>query len=295
MTKPFENYLRRPLTVIAALTALSASAQTPLIEQGRAAIGRGDADAAIAILEKAVAQQPNNADAHFHLFRAYGSKAQQTGMLGAMKIGPKAKAAVERAVALDPRHAEARLGLAELYAIAPSFMGGSYDKAFEQAKELKAIDPVMGHRAAASIYARQKKLDLARKEYLAAISSHPTSAKAHTYYGQHLANVEKNYHAAFDAFDAALKVNGSHMPAVYHLGRSAALGNINVQRGEEALTKYLGYKAKDNEPSHASAYYYLGSIYEKQGKKAQAKRSYQAALKLNPSHKQASEALKRVS
>ena len=293
--KSFANYIRRPLIAIAAFTALSASAQSPLIEQGRAAISRGDADGAIALLEKAVAQQPNSADAHFHLFRAYGTKAQQVGMIGAMKIGPKAKAAVERAVALDPRHAEARLGLAEVYAMAPSFMGGSYEKAFEQAKELKALDPVMGHRAAASIYARQKKLDLARKELQAAISSNPRSAKAHTYYGQHLANVEKNYRAAFDAFDAALKVNAGHMPAAYHLGRAAALGNINVQRGEEALAKYLAYKPQDNEPPHASAHYYLGSIYEKQGKKPEARQSYQAALKLNPSHKQAAEALKRIS
>jgi hypothetical protein len=39
----------------------------------------------------------------------------------------------------------------------------------------------------------------------------------------------------------------------------------------------------------------LGATYEKEAKKAEARQSYQAALKLNPALKRASEALKRVS
>ena len=85
------------------------------------------------------------------------------------------------------------------------------------------------------------------------------------------------------------------MPAFYHLGRTASLANTNLARGEEALKKYVAYTPKENEPTLASAHYYLGAIYEKQGRKAEAKQAYQAALKLNPSLTRASEALKRVS
>ncbi|MEA2413903.1 MAG: hypothetical protein QOI58_560, partial [Thermoanaerobaculia bacterium] len=50
--------MRSILVVLAALVALPLLAQTSLIEQGRAAMNRNDADAAATLLEKAVAQNP---------------------------------------------------------------------------------------------------------------------------------------------------------------------------------------------------------------------------------------------
>ena len=90
-------------------------------------------------------------------------------MFRAAKCGPRAKAECEKAVALDPKYVEARFGLVQFYTAAPGIMGGSYEKAFEQAKEIKAIDPIAGHRAYAFIYTQQKKLELAKKEYADAI------------------------------------------------------------------------------------------------------------------------------
>jgi tetratricopeptide (TPR) repeat protein len=284
-----------PPIILAALAAASASAQTPLIQQGRAAINRGDSAAAIEILEKAAAQDPQSAEAHFALGLAYGSKGQQGGVFAAAKYGPKAKAEFEQTLALNPKHVEARFGLVQFYAIAPGFMGGSVEQALEQARQLKAVDPLVGHRAYAFIYTQQKKHALAKKEYLDAIREHANSARAHTYFGQYLANMEKNYPAAFAEFDTALKIDPDYMPAVYHLGRVATLGNLNLSRGEEALKRYLTSTPKENDPPLASAHYYLGLTFEKQGKNPEATQNYQAALKLNPSHKQAREALKRVS
>jgi tetratricopeptide (TPR) repeat protein len=283
------------VAILAALASVSLAAETPLIEQGRAAISRGDDDAAIAILEKAVAQSPKSAEAHFYLASAYGSKVQKVGMLGAMTYAPKIRGEFETAVALDPKHVEARFALVQVYAGAPAIMGGSFDKALEQAKAIKAIDPLVGHRAYGFIYSQQKNLDLAKKEYLDAIGEQPRSPKAHSYLGQYFVNVEKNYSAAFPEFETALKLDPKYMPAFYHLGRAAAQADSNLARGEETLKKYVDYTPKENEPPLANAHYWLGAIYEKEGKKAEAKQSYEAALKLNPTLKDASEALKRVS
>jgi tetratricopeptide (TPR) repeat protein len=289
------RHLRIPLAILAALSAVSLLAHTTLIEQGRAAISRGDGDAAVDILEKAVAQSPKSAEAHFTLGNAYATKVQARGLLGAAKYASRIKDEWGKAVALDSKYVEARFGLVQVYAGAPGIMGGSYEKAFEQAKEIKAIDPVVGHRAYGFIYSQQKKLDLAKKEYGDAIREEPNSPKAHSYFGQYLVNVEKNYTAAFAEFEAALKLDPRYMAAFYHLGRVASLANTNLARGEEAVTKYLAYTPKENEPTLANAHYVLGAIYEREGKKAEAKQAYQAALKLNPTLKQASEALKRVS
>jgi len=287
--------MRLTLAFLAALAAVSLSAQTPLIEQGRAALVRGDVDAAIDLLEKAVEQTPKSSEAHYYLGGAYGEKAQKSSMFGAARNASKAKDELETAVALNPKYIEARFALVQFYAFAPGIMGGSFDKAFDQAKAIKALDPLMGHRAYSSIYSMQKKPDLAKKEYLDAIQEQPTSAKAHSWYGQYLTNAEKNYPAAFAEFDAVIKMDPAYMAAWYHIGRTAAIANANLPRGEEALRKYLAHTPKENEPKLADAHYWLGAIYEKQGKKTEAKQNYQAALKLNPDLKQATEALKRVS
>jgi len=283
------------LALLAGLAAVSLPAQPTPVEQGRAAMSRGDSDAAIDILEKAVAQSPKNADAHYTLGTAYAARVQAGGILAAAKYASRIREEWLTASTLDPKHVEARFGLVQVYAGAPGVMGGSFEKAFEQAKEIKAIDPVVGHRAYALVYSQQKKPDLANKEYADAIREEPGSAKARGYYGQYLAGVERNYAAAFAEFEAALKLDPQYMAALYHLGRVASLANTNLARGEEALKQYLAHTPKENEPTLASAHYFLGAVYEKEGKKAEAKQAYETALKLNPTLKAAAEGLKRVS
>jgi tetratricopeptide (TPR) repeat protein len=287
--------MRTYLTFLAAFAAVSIFAQNSPLEQGRAALLRGDADAAVSALEKAVAQSPNDAVAHYWLGSAYGTKAQQSGMFSAAMLAPKVKEQFEKAVAVDPKYVEARMGLVEFYAVAPGFMGGDFDKAAAQAAELRKLDPLQGHRAYAVIYSAQKKPELAKKEYQSAIQEQPASPKAHQFLGQYLASAEKNFKGAFDEFEAAVKADPAYMPALYWLGRTAGSSGTNLARGEEALKKYLGYTPKEGEPPLANTHYWLGMIYEKQGRKADAKQEYQASLKLNPALKQSSEALKRVS
>ena len=295
MNSTHARHMLLPLAMSAMLAAAAASAGPSLIDQARAALGHGDTDAAIALLEKAVAQTPDNAEAHYVLASAYGTKAVEGGMLAGAKYGGKVLDENQKAAELDPKFVEPRYSLVQVYASAPAMMGGSFDKALEQAKVIQAIDPVVGHRAYAFVYAKQNKPDLAKKEYLDAIREQPTSAKAHSFFGQYLVNNEKNYAAAFTEFEAALKVDPAYMAAFYHLGRTAAQADSNLARGEASMKKYLGYTPKPSEPPLANANYWLGLVYEKEGKKAQAKASYEAALKLNPTLKDAAEALKRVS
>ena len=107
--------------------------------------------------------------------------------------------------------------------------------------------------------------------------------------------MEKNFKAAFEEFESAIRLDPAYMSAWFALGRTAGVAGANLARGEESLKKYLAYSPKENEPPLANAHYWLGAIYEKEGRKEEAKQRYQAALKLNPALKQAAEALKRVS
>jgi Tfp pilus assembly protein PilF len=284
-------------TVLVALACVAASAfgQGTLIDQGRAALMRNDAETAANLLEKAVAQTPNSAEAHYLLGSAYGTQAEKASIFRAPGLAKKTKAEFERAVQLDPNHYEARMGLIQYYIVAPGFMGGDEKKAFEEANEIKRRDALMGHRAFAFIYGHQKKPELARKEFLDAIKEQPNSPKAHYYLGISLLQADKNYMGAAEEFEMAVKIDPSFMPAWFQIGHMAALSGASLQRGEEALQKYLAYTPKQEEPPLYRAHYWLGSVYEKQGKKAEARQSYSTSLRINPRQADVAEALKKIS
>jgi tetratricopeptide (TPR) repeat protein len=280
--------------VLAALIAFPLLAQTSLLEQGRAAMNRDDAANAATLLEKAVAQNPKSAEAHYLLGTAYGSQAQKASIFGQASLAGKTKDEFEKAVELDPNLLDARFGLIQYYTMAPGFMGGSYDKAFAQVQEIRKRDPLMGHRSAAFIYSQQKKADDARNEYLAEVREFPKSARAHMDLALFYL-IDKNYKAAGDELEIAVKTDPDYMPAYFRIGQLSVLSTSNYARGEETLRRYLSYMPKAEEPPLARAHYWLGQIFEKQGRKAEAKASFATSLKLNPAQKDVAEALKRVS
>src|SRR6266849_8480416 len=283
------------LCVLSVCVAATAFGQTALIDQGRAALQRNDYEAAVAILEKAVAQTPNSAEAHELLGEAYGSLAQRVNIFKQASLASKTHHEFERAVQLDPNLLDARMGLVEFYTIAPGFMGGDRQKAIAQANELKKRDGLMGHRAFAYIYGQEKKPELARKEYIDAVKEQPNSPNAHYWLGISFLIAEKNYKAATQEFELAVRIDPVFMPGWFQLGHMAAVTGANLQRGEEALQKYLAYTPRQEEPQHYRAYFWLGGIYEKQGKKAEARQSYATSLRINPRQPDVAEALKKIS
>jgi Tetratricopeptide repeat. len=286
----------RSLTIVlVGLLALPLLAQNSLLDQGRSAMARNDAETASGLFEKAVAQNPKSAEAHYWLGSAYGSMAEKASIFSQASLASKTREEFEKAVELDPNHLDARMGLIQYYTIAPGFMGGSYDKAFAQAAEIRKRDPLRGHRATAFIYSHQKKTDEAKKEYFAEVKEFPKSPRAHLDLGLYVYAADKNYKAAGDEYETALRLDPVFMPAYFRIGQLAVLGDASVAHGEEVLRKYLVYAPKEDEPSLARAHYWLGRLFEKQGKKAEAKASYAASLKLNPNSKDVAEALKRVS
>ena len=282
-----------------AMLSLAARAQTndpqALVQRGREAIAHGEPEKAVELFEKAVALKPNNADYHYRLATAYGLAAMNAGMFAMMSMGKDMKAELERAIQLDPNLIPARSALLEFYVSAPAIAGGSESGAMEQATEIRKRDAIEGHRAFARIHTAAQKPDLARKEYDDMVKEQPKSARAHYLFGVYLMLTEKSFKPASDEFESAVKLDPSYMPAYFQIGHVAALAANNFARGEETLKKYLGYRPKDDEPSIARAWYWLGGIYEKQGKKAEAKSSYAASLKINPNQKDVDEAMKRVS
>ena len=261
---------------------------------GKAALDRNDNEKAAELFEKAIQLEPRNAQHHYNLGIAYGELAQNANVLKQASLAKKTKAEFEKAVELDPKYISARFALISYYLLAPGFMGGGADKALAQAAEIRKLDALEGHRAYARVYMNQKKKDLAQKEYVDAVREQPKNAKAHYFLGNFYLN-EKNWAAALHEYDMAIELDPAFMPAYLGVARYAGRAEQSYARGEEAVRKYLAYKPAEDEPGHAAAWYALGQIQEKQGKKAEARASYQNALKLAPGDKTVTEALKRVS
>jgi hypothetical protein len=132
-------------------------------------------------------------------------------------------------------------------------MGGSYDKAFAQAAEIRKRDPLMGHRAAAFIYSNQKKTEEAKKEYLDEVREFPKSPRAHLDRGVFVYFIAKDYKAS-DEYETALKVDPAYMPSYFRAAQVTVFYGAPA-RGEELLRKYLTYTPKEDEPSLARAHY----------------------------------------
>jgi Tfp pilus assembly protein PilF len=174
-------------------------------------------------------------------------------------------------------------------------MGGSRERAREQAVEIRKRDSLAGHRAFAELAVARKELGAARAEYAAAIAEAPLSAQPHFFYGIYLMLEEKNYKAAAGEFDAALRIDRSNMPARFQIGHLSALSGTNLERGEAELRIYLAHQPAFGDPPIARAHYWLGVVYEKLGRGAEARGEFQAALRLRPADSEAKQALKRVS
>jgi tetratricopeptide (TPR) repeat protein len=206
-------------------------------------------------------------------------------------LAPKMKNAWEKAIALDGKNIDARTSLIQYYTQAPGFMGGSFEKAKEVANQILKLNPAEGHRQMGNILLSEKKPNEAEKEFLEMAKADPT-------YANGLANFytnQKQYDKAFALFEEALKKTPEDYVSIYQIGRTAAVSGQKLDRGEECLKKYLSYTPKQNEPSHAGANMRLAQIKEKRGNKAEAKKLFETALKLDGSLKEAKEGLERVS
>jgi len=172
--------MTRRLGLLLLLCAAVSLAQAPgafpeHLRAGEALFEKGEFDKAIREFKAAVKLRPNHSMAHVWLGRALGRKAEKSSPFRAMFIVGGVREAFERAVELDPANLDARADLLEFYLEAPAVFGGGMDKARAQAAALEKLDKGEGHAARALIAEKEKRYDVAEREYRAALAARPES------------------------------------------------------------------------------------------------------------------------
>lgn len=273
-----------------ALTKATPNDAGAWVALARARLLAGKTEDAIGAAEKATALAPKNAQAFLWLGNAYGMRIGEVGMLSKMTMAPKLRDAFEQAVKLDPSIVEAHNALVEYYLQAPSAIGGGVDKARAEAAAIAKYDRFRAYIAQARIAAYEKNADQAIKAYENAQAMKPADPQVRTM----LIVAYQEGKRWPDAYNAIRKWSAEDPKAGrprYQMGRLAAVSGQYLAEGEAALRAYLLQPHGRDEPENKSAYYRLGQILAKAGRKDEARANLQAALKLDPKYKEAKEAL----
>jgi len=261
-----------------------------VLYMGRIALNQNNYDGAIDWMEKALEMAPDSSNVHYWAATAYVAKVQNEQAY--MLVG-KVKTHIEKAVELDPANVDARMFLAGFYMNAPPMVGGSMDKAKEQAELIVEYDPFRGQLFKAALFQKEKKFDEAAQAYAAASAVDPESPTPHYSLGM-MYQTNKEYDAAFAAFEKAVAVDPDETKALYQIGRTGVMSEQNTGRAIECLKAYLQSEPGPGSPTRGNAHWRLGMLYEIKGDTAAARKEYEAALALDPNDENAKKALEKL-
>jgi len=268
---------------------------------------------------------------HRALGNAYGEKAQKASFFKQISMAPKIKPEFDKALALDPKDPENVLDIIEYYMEAPVIVGGDKKKAHQIALDQVKSDPSNGYRSLVQIAFTEKQNDKVEGLYQQAVDANPKYFDAHIEFAGFLLNganpnfAKGELHAraanelnpdrvsgyrllafalaAQKRFDEAAKVVARAEVAIpddlspyVSTARGMLRVNAELPKAESYLKKYLAEtkEPEPNAPPLAAAHYWLGLVYEKEGRKPEAVSELETALRLKPDFEPAKQDLKRI-
>lgn len=266
---------------------------SPAVDAIRIALRKGDLDTAVSLGEKAAADSPNDAVVQLWLGRAYGSKAQEASVFSQMSLAKKCRKAFERAVALDPANVDAHLDLLDYHLQAPGIAGGDKAVARKEADEVLRLDPLRGHLAWGKVWEEANDGARAEAEYRKAIEAGPKEIRGRVALAS-LFVTTKRAPEAREIWRQFAKAEPEQSYWHYALARISVITGEDLPEGVGHLRAYLAVPPKPDTPTWADAHWRLSNLYEKMGRKDDARTELREALKLNPDHMNAKKDLKRL-
>jgi len=126
-------------------------------------------DKSISYYKKLKSIKPNEANYYYKYGGALAMKSLEVSKIKALGMIGEVKTSFEKAIALNPKHIEARWALIELYLELPGIVGGSESKAIKYSSELRELSPVDGYLSRAHIEEYFKRYAEAEEQYRRAV------------------------------------------------------------------------------------------------------------------------------
>lgn len=290
-----------------------------------------DPEGAVVEAEKAVAIDGGNPAYHAQLGEAYAMMADKSSSLKAIGFVHKMNRELEAALAANPRQVDALLVQMMFCWKAPILAGGNRQRALSIADNVVSFLPSWGYLAHARLLAgkgddanlesylkkaaqadpsmvrprlwladfycfqaQSKRLDRAEQEARLALTVDASAGEAYKV----LAHVYATQQRWAD-LESVLAQAGSAAPDDLSPYHSAAEALIEIgqdfNRAEAYLQKYLTQQPEGRQPTHAEAHWLLADLYKREGRKSDAVRELQAALRLQPDFARAKQDLTQLS
>lgn len=247
----------------------------------------GDLDGALEEAEKAIELEEHSVEIRLFLATLYGQKTRRARFLSAPMWAGRWLRELEASHRLEPDNVEARSRLIEYYLHAPAIGGGDKKQATKLASETIALDEIKGRLLLAHAHRDSDRFGEARVEYEKILQRDPANVAAHIGMGRTL-DASGDSTAAEEWFVKAIKIAPGDPAAHESLGDHFAARGITSR----AVRSYL--EALSLEPKAAAARYALASLYEDLGRPVEARQQYEAILRETPHFIDVEEARKRL-
>ena len=126
-------------------------------------------DKCVGYYKKLKTLNPNEANYYYKFGGALGMKSLEVNKFKALGMIGEVRESFEKAIALNPKHIEARWALIELNLQLPGIVGGSESKAIKYSTELRELSPVDGYLSRGYIEEYFKRYASAEQQYKRAI------------------------------------------------------------------------------------------------------------------------------
>lgn len=149
---------------------------------------------AVSIYRQLLIKKPLEAEYHYKYGGALAMLAKDSNKLKALSMISTIKAALAKAIALNPRHIGARWAMIELYLQLPGILGGSGSKAVEYSRQLAKISPIDGYLSRGRIeeyFDRYSNAEMQYKKAIEAGNSRTTYQKLADLYQNKMQQPEK--------------------------------------------------------------------------------------------------------
>ena len=288
-----------------------------------------DLDGALPLAQHAVDLDGRSSDFHLKLGQVFGEMAARASIFSAGSLAVKFRKEVEIAIQLDPGNLDALDSMMQFKFQAPGLMGGSKDEARALAEKITLLNASEGYLAHAKLAELEKNPAQMEAYYLQAVQANPRNYGALTalasFYSQ---SPHAKYDESVKHAEQALQLDPTRIGAHGILARVFALqerwGDLEqtlaasekdvpddlrpfyegakalleigkeFPRAEGYAKKYLSEEPEGEEPDIAEAHRLLGLVFEKEGRKGEARAEIQTALQLRPNFKAAKDDLKRL-